>query len=60
MGSVGKPHINRSRRVQLIGKRCESVVRQQAMSDQMGHKAKVLFKKAKRTYEAKERQDSYI
>ena len=46
--------------VQLIGKRCESVMLHQAMSDQMGYKAKPLFKKAKRSYEAKERQDSYI
>ena len=58
--AAGKPNINRSRRVQLIGKRCESVVRQQAMRDQLGHKAKVLIKKAQRTYEAKERQDSYL
>ena len=57
---VGKPNINRSRRVQLIGKRCESVALHQAMSDQMGYKAKPLIKKAQRSYEAKERQDSYI
>ena len=38
--AVGKPNINRSRRVQLIGKRCESVVLHQAMRDQMGYKAK--------------------
>ena len=56
---VGKSQ-DRSRRVQLIGKRCESVALHQAMSDQMGYKAKPLFKKAKRSYEAKERQDSYI
>ena len=56
---VGKAQ-DRSRRVQLIGKRCESVALHQAMSDQMGYKAKPLFKKAKRSYEAKERQDSYI
>ena len=30
------------------------------MRDQIGHKAKVLIKKAQRTYEAKERQDSYL
>jgi len=58
--AAGKPNINRSRRVQLIGKRCEGVVRHQAMRDQMGYKAKPLIKKAQRTYEAKERQDSYL
>ena len=35
---VGKSQ-DRSRRVQLIGKRCESVALHQAMSDQMGYKA---------------------
>ena len=52
--------IRRTRTCNMIGERCQAAALRQHLLDAMGYRAKALFKKAKRKYQSKERQHSWL